>query len=460
MSYDFFFKVVSILFSMAFFIFAYVLRIRAGTAYHPAVIFSFAWGCFTFIPLLAIFPAPVNPFAILYILGCVISFSTPLFLSKNKNFYSKFKKNIAKRQIYLKHLDSKFIRVILFFSFFMGVLFCFLTMFINGWSIYDILFDLLATSGRFAALRGNEGMEYGLVGTLGVVFTYFSASLSGLVWQLRETKSSRLFAIFFGLTPGVLAMVIQSSKLIFLVASCFFVSGMLIANMHKLKPLQINFSKVYALGKVSLIIAPFILISFVSREHYGDLDDLSKTWDALKFAFASYALGQTYAFSDFFSFYIGMDSTSHYNQDYYRMGAYTFSSLADLFGANIDFPPGLYLETGWYSDIFETNVFTAFRGLLLDYGVMGSFAVFTMLGMISNAAFIFIMGAKINHFANFAYMHIVVFIIMTYLISVFMARYMYANYVLLCVLFLMNDFIFKSRSKLLKSNEIQSNNNN
>lgn len=319
-------------------------------------------------------------------------------------------------------------------------------MLINGWSVNDVLFDLLATSGRFAALRGNVGMEYGLIGSLGILFTYTSASLGGLVFQSKRTKFSRFLTILLAMTPGVLAMVIQSSKLIFLVASCFFLSGVFLLNIYKLKPLQFNSNTLYGFSRISLIIAPFLLISFISREHYGDLDDISKTLDALKYAMASYALGQIYAFSDFFSFYIGMDSVSSYQQGGYAMGAYTFSSVAEIFGANIDFPPGLYLETGWYEDVFETNVFTIFRGIILDFGVLGSFAFFMVMGFFSNAIFMGVLRAKNNIFVNIAYMHIVVFVLMTYLISVFMPRYMYSNFALLGAILLINKYIVQSNT--------------
>ena len=55
-----------------------------------------------------------------------------------------------------------------------------------------------------------------------------------------------------------------------------------------------------------------------------------------------------------------------------------------------------------------------------------------------------ILKLKSNIFADLAYMHIVVFLLMTYLFSVFMARYMYANISILVVIFLVNRIFKKS----------------
>lgn len=446
MLYDIFSKSLAILISFNFFMLAYFLKRLVGTNYHPAVIFSFLWGLFTLIPMVLIYPAPINPVAILFILLCAISFSVAAVLQNNRLSYLKFSNNYIARGEFLINLRSRFLVGVLFTSGILGVTFCFWTMLINGWSLNDIFFDLLATSGRFAALRGNEGMVYGLIGSLGTIFTYLSASLGGLIYSSIEFKLPRFLVLLAALVPGVMVMVIQSSKIIFLIAFSFFIGGIFLSNIYKLKSLRFNLKEIFMLAKILAVLTPFVLISFVSREHFGDLDDLYKTLEALRYALASYALGQIYAFSDFFSFYIGMDSVSKYNQDYFGFGVYTFSSIAGVFGASINFPPGLYLETGWYSDIFETNIFTIFRGVVLDFGIVGSFILFAIIGWVSNIVFSGILKAKNNILSSIAYVHIVVFIFMSYLSSVFMARYMYANFILLAAIFVINGALVKSKS--------------
>lgn len=435
---DSFVKIASILFSSGLFFLANLVKRFTGSWCHPAALFALVWGFFTVIPMIAIYPAPVNLFAVLYIIACVFIFAIPALVIGCKGTYLKFRDNEINRINHLNNFNTKFIFIVLLVSSGLGVLFCFWTMLINGWILSDLLFDLLATSGRFAALRGNEGVEYGLVGSLGVLFAYLPASLGGLMYVSRKDKITRAIIIFLALMPAVLIMVIQSSKLIFLIGFCFFTSGILINNLYILKDIKFNKSILKIILKIFICILPFVLISFISREHYGDLDDLSGTLIALRYAMASYALGQIYAFSDFFAYYIGMNSVSSYNQDYFRFGAYTFSSIAEIFGANIDFPPGLYLETGWYKDTFETNVFTFFRGVILDFGIIGSLILFFILGLISHFIFVNILSFKNKIFANLFYMHTVVFLILTYLFSVFMARYMYLNFFALAVILSLN----------------------
>jgi oligosaccharide repeat unit polymerase len=435
-----FLKTSSIIFALGFVILTFIIKKHVGTIYHPAAILSLAWSFYTLSPLLLIYSAPINPFAILFILACVISFSLPVFIFNTRLNYSQFTKNKDKRVLFLNGLNSKFIQNILIMSSVLGVLFCFWTMIINGWSLNNIIGDLFVTSGRFAALRGNEGMQYGLIGMFGVFFTYLSASLGGIFYNQTKSNLSRSFIFIFAMLPGILAMVVQSSKLIFLIAFSFFISGISLINLFKIEINIFNKQRIITVIKLFVIIFPLALISFISREHYGDLDELEKIIDALKFAFASYALGQIYAFSDFFSFYVGHDSVSIYPTDYFRMGAYTFSSIVQYLGVNTDFPPGLYLETGFFSDIFETNIFTIFRGLILDFGLFGAIIVFGLLGLIANFVFQRIMAPNINIIASVLYIHILVFIFLSYLVSVLMARYMYSNAIALIILLLINFF--------------------
>ena len=435
-------KLLSILLAFGFLMIAFVAKLRVGTAINLASIFSGIWFLYLLPAFILIFDAPVNPLAVLFIFLCALAFSLGTFIFDWRTAWSNF--TLSKGRLnFIRRARSNFLVVSLWISCLLGSGFLFLTMLANGWSLHEVLFDLLATSGRFAALRGNEGVEYGVIGTLSVFFTYLTATLGGHVYGARLIGEKRFIYLVLALVPGVLAMVIQSSKLIFLISISFFFGSFLLMRVHRLRLELIDSKSLKSFGLLVVAMVPFVLLSFISREHYGDLNDLPATVDMLFYAFASYALGQIYAFSDFFSFYVGQASNSMYVEDYYSFGAYTFSSLHQLFGEPKIFPPGLYLETGYYLDVFETNVFTAFRGFLYDFGVIGSLIVFLILGLFGSLAFYCVLAGRHSYIAGIVFVHLFVFLVITYLFSVFMARYMYSN--ALGFLFLMHANVIIDR---------------
>ena len=62
-------KLLALLFSVAFLGNAYVVRRIVGTWLFPAVIYSLWWFVVSFLPLVVMFTAPVNPWAVFYMLA-------------------------------------------------------------------------------------------------------------------------------------------------------------------------------------------------------------------------------------------------------------------------------------------------------------------------------------------------------------------------------------------------------
>lgn len=432
-------KALAILITFGFAANALIIRLVAGTLLHPSALFSLIWFLYTFLPLSLLINAPVNPLAIFFILACITSFSLSAIPFGWKHAYTKFKKNVSDTSVYSHNFNSSFMVLCLSLSSILSVFFSIWTMLINEWSPLDIFTDLLATTGRFAALRGNVGMEYGTIGTLGIFFTYLSSSIGGAIVYNQKRNARRLIFIILSILPGIFTMVIQSSKLVFFVSISFFVGSLLLAKLYHLDFVVIKgkYLKLFFIG--ALFTFPFVLISFISREHYRELEDFDSMISALLFAIASYSLAEVYAFSEFFSFYVGMPSQSSFLIDYDNFGAYTFNSIYQMVGINKEFPPGLYLETGFYVDVFETNIFTVFRGLIYDFGIVGTIIFFAVFGFVINYFFYRLLTIPKHRFAGVIFIEAFVFFTVSYLISVFMARYMYLNALGTWLIFRLND---------------------
>ena len=412
-------KILAISFSLIIALLAAGVRRFAGTFFIPAGIFALSWFAFTIFPLVILFEVPINSLSILYILLAVLAFCTSA-LPFNWKF--AIRKNLLK-SMSAARFDSQFLKLSLYFSMISSIALSILTMTINGFTINQVVFNLLQTSGQYAATRGTDGVEYGIIGVLGLMFTYLCPVLGGL----RSFAAKRKWFFAVSMVPSLFTMVIQSSKLVFLISLFFYLSGAIVARIYAG---QLRLPNISGLPKViagSAIFIPLILVSFVSRLGEFDPSNISSIIEPLLFSLYSYTLGQVYAFADFFAYTIGSSSNSPFEDEYYSMGAYTFASIFDMLGIGKEFPPGMYNESGAHLEVFRTNIFTFFRGLIYDFGVVGSIIFIFIFGLFCHFITYYVLIRTRAWFLISIFIAILVFIFMGYLFSVFVARYMFLN---------------------------------
>ena len=406
-------------------------RLATGTFISPASIYAIAWFLFTFIPLLLMFYAPINSLAIIYISASTFVFLLSAVPFDWKNARLKNSKKIEVTAL----LQSKFMSRALSLSVVASVVLSLATLVNHGFSLDRIFLELLATSGQYAAERGSEQTAYGLIGVLSIFFTYLCPALGGL--QFNGDRRSSSFVL--SMTPCVLTMLTQSAKIVFLVGFCLYIGGACVASIYsgKLELPKFKINTKIVLG--ALLLPCAVLVSFVSRLGLNDASDFSDVLDPLFFSIRSYTVAGLYAFADFFAFTIHAPAASVYRDDYHSFGAFSFASIFNMVGIGKEFPPGMYYETAWYADRFETNIFTFFRGLIYDFGVLGSLYALFVLGLVFHYLTHRLLTKTRSWLACSAYIAIVVFILMGYLFSVFVARYIFLNALAVFVVLTLND---------------------
>lgn len=431
-------KLLAILASILILGIAFIVRAAAGIILIPAGIFAIVWFIFTFFPLVILFKTPINSGAILYIAAAVLVFSLSAlpFNWKNALRYNR------RKSLSIGKFDSQFLTLTLCLSVVASASLSILTMLNNGVLIEQIAFDLIRTSGQFAATRGNDGMEYGVIGQLSILFTYLSPLLGGL--RALAPKSGKFF--IFSLIPCLITMVTQSSKLVFLISLCFYFSGAIVAKIYANK---MQLPKPTGLPKLilgTLLLSLLVLVSFVSRLGDFEFNNIDAILDPLIYSITSYTQGQIYAFADFFSYTMGAPSASTFKNDYHSYGAYTFASISEMLGFGKDFPPGMYLETGYFKDTFETNIFTFFRGLIYDFGILGSLLFLFFFGLLAHATTYQLLVKKRAWLLCAVFIALLVFIFMGYLVSVFTARYVFLNATAVWALLHINTHTYRKRA--------------
>lgn len=430
-------KLLSITYSVIMLVIAICVKKATGTFLIPAGIFALTWFAFTFIPLVFLIDVPINSLAILYILTAVVLYSlSAVFFNWRSAFISNGTKSLS-----LAMFDSKFLEKIIYFSAVAAIFLSSVTILLNGFTSEEIFTDLIKTSGKYAAVRGNDGMEYGVIGIIGTLFIYLCPVLGGI----RFFAPRNLWFFVVTITPSLFTMVTQSTKLVFLVSLCFYLTGVLIAKIYANQMRLMENSTLIKIVLGIVILSPLVLVSFISRLNEFDIGNATAIIDPLLYSIASYGLGQIYAFADFFSFSVGFPSASTFKDDYSSFGAFTFASIFNTFGVGKEFPAGMYEESGWYQDVFETNIFTFFRGLIYDFGIFGSLIFMLVFGILSHAVMWRILYKKYANFALALFVAIHVFIFMGYLFSVFVARYVFLVSLVIWLLLVFNAYIYSNK---------------
>jgi len=432
-------KLFAISFSFLILAQAYLIKRYVGTYIFPASLFSLAWFLFTIIPLVTLFFVPINPLSILYILICVSAFSLS---SLPFNWVLAYKTN-AKKNIHDLHIfNSKFLKFLFYIFFLSSIIFSTVRIRSCGFDLYSILFNPIETSGRFAALRGHGQLENNIVGVIAIFSTYATPILGGLFFFNHHNAMKRFVILLISFVPGIYFMITQSSKLVVFFAIGFFCAAVLLMKIYSNKLILFNWHFIVKFVGFILILLPLISVSFLSRDGFSDFNDLERIIDILLSSFCSYSFGQLYAFSDFFSSYLGIISETNYISDFNTYGYYTFTSIFDFFYGDKIFPPGIFEEYYSYSNILTTNIYTIYRGLIYDFGGIGTVIFMFVIGSIIHFFFYLLLASKNSSIACAFFIVTIVFFQGTYLYSVFMARYMYLILISFIIIFWINNKYF------------------
>lgn len=431
------YKLLAILLSFLFLGHALFIKKTVGTFIFPASLMSLAWFFYTFIPLIFLFNIPINPIPILYIFLCVLAFSLGALPFKWGYAFSQNKLKDSSDEICFQ---SKFMRTLFYFSAFFAITFTTLVITSTGIQLSEIILSLRETSGRFALMRVGGKLNYGLYGILSFFFTYLTSILGGLAFHNDPNLKRRVLIFIITFIPTIYFMLAQSAKIIIFYSIGFYIAAFLLRKIYSNMLDLFNWKMILKVMIFALIIIPLILISISSRHEITQINELSIV--SLK-SIVAYTLGQVYAFCDYFSFYIGMESTSKYIHDLNSYGRYTFTSIYTMAGGTKNFPPGTFYDYYNYNNFIMTNIYTIFRGLINDFGVVGTVFFMFFSGLFIHAFFYRLLVTRVSHLSNAIFIISVVYIEGTYLISVFMARYMYLILIALITIFWINQFYIK-----------------
>lgn len=225
-----------------------------------------------------------------------------------------------------------------------------------GISITNLISQLTALNTTAAVDRYTGDAFGGGVNSFLLTFVYFSTILGGVKASFSSRRKD-LWISLLGFLPAFLILFTQNTKSVFLGALFLYVSSFLsTAKLRKLK-LNIKPKNIFQVFLGILLTFAFMIISMMLRIGTFSFYTLNIVIEK----FYIYALGHIVAFSNWLE---------NYHGSFISTNNMTFIGLFDLIGIS-------NREQGVYNNFIvvknsTTNIFTVFRGLITDYGSVGT----------------------------------------------------------------------------------------
>jgi len=273
---------------------------------------------------------------------------------------------------------------------------------------------------------------------------YPAAILGGLVLDAARSQARKVLIVFVVLLPSLLALLVQGAKgNLFLVLALFW-GAVLMSKLDKgdfTLFRQIKWGKAVLYG---LSIFAMLITSFMSRGLFEETqsDVIVK---GLTRYFASYTSAHLYGFSDWFSYYTGEGSVMNYDLDGDANGFYTFMSLFKLAGSQKTTWPGVYGEYFYYGEYISSNIYTWFRGLIIDFGMGGALAFMFVFGAVSHLMFYRGLVSPNKAIPHAFFIHFIGFVYSTYIISLLMWNSAYTSFIIVAVVLTTNKWLNGAR---------------
>lgn len=385
---------------------SFVKRI-VGSWNNPGSIFCFFWFLYMFIPALASWNSPVNPFAAMYIFVfcCFLCLPGLFFRWKNVAF-------IVRSDAHLRPMFSnRQVRSFFIVTTALVLAFMVLALEDQGITLARLLDEgLVKIAAEYAGKRYNDELVPSFYAKAAMALTYPLVAIGAGLWYFSRSARSALLILLLSFAPSLIVMLVQNAKGIIFLSIALFLGVVFAIKIYQGKRdfFSLKFFSYVFIGIA--IFVPILVISFMSRIG-GNAEDVSAVFARLSLFFVSYSSGHLYAFSDWFSHRYFDDAMFSYGQPSFQVGFYTFMSLFQLAGDSRPVPIGIYSEFYDIPNVMQTNIYSMFRGLIIDFSLLGSliFAFICGSGIygcyymlrLSSAPFVYV--GLYSHFIMFAY---------------------------------------------------------
>lgn len=291
-----------------------------------------------------------------------------------------------------------------------------LSVYLNGYSLSDFTnldaFLKMNNEMAFNRYHGDSAYYNVFLQFLGC-FTYMAPFCGGWLMHYRQNKKDLLlcFATFI---PMAISVLMTNGKLGIIVSVALFAIGFILSYITKNKktlPINKKFIMIIVVGAIGFVGVMF----FVMMARTGKLD--FEDFDVIIDKFGVYAFGHMEAFDVWFT------NVFLNTEHQYLLGESTFSSIFSLFF-------GTERIQGVYESIDGaiSNVFTAYRGVIEDFGLLGGGLFVFLIGFLGGILYRICQTNKESSALSITLMSVVYFWVV---FSLFVSPWVYMTF--LCI---------------------------
>lgn len=342
-----------------------IFRIQAGKWTVPGALFSLYW---TTAVCLSIIIAPENyPVSWISIVWITISVFT---LGIGSIIGVKISPN-RKVELKTKDIENTFYKMrnlwktVTIFSVigFIGTLFL-MNSLGKSISIFFSLEGIQTLSASVSEARYVEGFTPPLLYNICLSFNYAGALLGGMLRALKTTKIS-----YLPFLPILMSTIIMTTKAGILFSIFLWLAGLLAMRIKIGKP-EIVKKTIFQLTFSSALVTIIFIVSSLLRYSMESFNDLKFIYEKLTVYYVGFLSGYSQWFDGLNLIYFEKG-----------FGSYTFAGLFDVLGLQTR-GQGIISNTVKVGN-FETNIYTVFRYIIQDFGLLGSLFFLFLIGLLS-----------------------------------------------------------------------------
>ena len=289
---------------------------------------------------------------------------------------------------------------------------------------------------------------------LSEIMVYDVAILGGLLISSAITKWGRFRIILFSFAPGVLFAVAKSTKWAVFSSVAFFYAGLL---AHRVSQGDFRLFKKGALKRLTLAFGALLIITTVSFMSRGlqDSEDTDLIQSRMQLLFASYSCAHLYGFSDWLTFYMAENygtryhSPITYSREHPTFGLYTFAPVFRVLGGRKVLADAMPDDEYEFGEILVGNIYTMFRGLIQDFGLLGSLLFMSGMGFLIHWAYYRMLLDHNPVFTVAVFIFSIDFFYASFGRSLFSWSGIYFTFVLLWIVLYINRLIAQKYNHLL-----------
>ena len=250
-----------------------------------------------------------------------------------------------------------------------------------------------------------------------MIFAYFAPIVGGYHFASSKDTKNKLIGIM-GLIPTLCDLLVQNTKSELLSSILLFLSASFVANVYLNKKIYFKIKNIIMILVSGSAVFTLLILTMLFR--LGEVTP--DKFQVILNKFLVYAFGNIPTFDDWI--------VKYQESGNYGFGKNTFIGIFNFLGFS-DRIQGVYSEYILVEG-FPANIYTAFRGMIQDFGIIGSVIFFAVL-MISVSFAYHSLIRRINvNMASFILLNGYFFILYSFIIS----SWSYISYILAMFLFL------------------------